>query len=192
MSELTRILEQIQQGNQAAAEALLPAVYDELRQLAARKMANEKPGHTLDATGLVHEAYLRLIKPSSKTGFENRPQWDGRSHFFAAAAEAMRRILIENARRKQRVKHGGELNRIELGDPVAPQSDEKLLALDEALDGLAEEDPIAARVVELRYFAGLGHEDIAEAVGISVHIARNKWAYARAWLSEAMKDPNSA
>lgn len=192
MSELTQILEQIQQGNQAAAEALLPAVYDELRQLAARKMANERLGQTLDATGLVHEAYLRLIKPSSKTSVENRPQWDGRSHFFAAAAEAMRRILIENARRKQRVKHGGELTRIQLGDPVAPQSDEKLLALDEALGRLAEEDPIAARVVELRFFAGLGHQAIAETVGITVHMARNKWAYAQAWLSESIKDQDSA
>jgi RNA polymerase sigma factor (TIGR02999 family) len=191
MSELTRILEQIQQGNQAASEALLPAVYDELRQLAARKMVNERPGHTLDATGLVHEAYLRLVIPSSKTSAENRPQWQGRAHFFSAAAEAMRRILIENARRKQRVKHGGELARIELRDPVAPQSDEKLLALDEALDALAEEDPIAARVVELRFFTGLGYQQIAETVGITVHSTRNKWAYARAWLSEAMKDQGS-
>lgn len=182
MPDVTRILEQIDRGDTAAAEKLLPLVYDELRQLAAAKMAREKPGHTLQATALVHEAYVRLVRNP-----EERENGEGRGHFFAAAAEAMRRILVESARRKQRIKHGGERNRVELADPVAPAPDERLLALDEALTQLAIDDPQAAQVVELRRFAGLNHEEIAAALGVTVYQARQKWTYARAWLRDAMK-----
>ena len=178
MSEVTRILSDLVQGEAHAAEQLLPLVYDELRRLAAAQMTREKPGQTLDATALVHEAYVRLVGADQ--------HWDGRGHFFAAAAEAMRRILVEAARRKGRHKHGGTLRRVELPDPPANIPDENLLALDEALTRLAVEDPIAAKVVELRHFAGLGHEAIAEAIGVTVYLARQKWAYARAWLKDAL------
>src|SRR5947209_8520489 len=155
MSDVTRILNAIEQGDPHAAERLLPLVYRELRRLAARKLAQERPGQTLDATALVHEAYLRLAGGGDG--------WAGRGHFFAAAAEAMRRILIERARRKRRHKHGGQLRRVELPDlPADPESD-RLLALDDALTRLAAEDVLAAKVVELRHFAGLGHEAIADA-----------------------------
>lgn len=182
MSEVTRILNAIEQGDPQAAAQLLPLVYDELRQLAAQKLAQEKPGQTLQATALVHEAYVRLVDA------DQAQHWNSRGHFFAAAAEAMRRILVEAARRKHRVKHGGALRRIELNGAAAVASPpgNDVLALDEALTRLAGEDPLAARVVELRYFAGLGHDDIAAALGITVYLARQKWTYARAWLRNAL------
>jgi RNA polymerase sigma factor (TIGR02999 family) len=182
MSDLTRILADIERGDPHAAERLLPLVYDELRRLAAQRLAQERPGQTLQATALVHEAYLRLIG-----GDPGRP-WDGRGHFFAAAAEAMRRILVENARHKGRHKRGGGRRRVALEDHPAPGPDDDLLALDEALGRLADEDPLAARVVELRQFAGLGHEGVAAALGITVYLARQKWSYARAWLRDALEN----
>ena len=167
-------------GGPQAAERLIPLVYDELRRLAARSLSREKPGQTLQATALVHEIYLRMA--------ESEPDrfWDGRNHFFAAAAEAMRRILVENARSKGRQKRGGSLIRVELVDQAGPVSNDELLALDDALIRLEREDPVACRVVELRQFAGLGHEEVASVVGISVYLARQKWAYARAWLREEL------
>jgi RNA polymerase sigma factor (TIGR02999 family) len=180
MTELTHILSAMEQGDPQAAERLLPLVYDELRRLAARKLAKEKPGQTLQATALVHEAYLRLI------GGDLEHRWDGRGHFFAAAAEAMRRILVDNARSKARQKRGGGLRRVDLPDQAADSWDDDLLALDDALSRLAAEDPLAARVVELRQFAGLGHEEVAADLGITVYLARQKWAYARAWLRDAL------
>jgi RNA polymerase sigma factor (TIGR02999 family) len=178
MSEVTRILGQIQQGDPQAAEQLLPLVYDELRKLAAQKMAQEKAGLTLQATDLVHEAYLRLVD-TDKT-----PHWDSRRHFFAAAAEAMRRILIESARRKRTEKHGGGRERIELDDveAVANSRSIDLLALDEALTKLAAEDPAKAQLVSLRYFAGLSVQEAADALGISRATADRYWSYARTWL----------
>src|SRR6516225_2558487 len=187
MSDVTEILSAIDAGDGRAAAQLLPLVYDELRRLAAAQMAREKPGQTLDATGLVHEAWLRLAPDGSdKPG--GSPRFANRGHFFAAAAEAMRRILVENARRKKRQKRGGGLQRNELTDVLAPCADDRLLALDEELARLAGEDPLAARVVELRHFAGLGHEQIAAALGITVYLARQKWNYARAWLTDALGD----
>ena len=196
MSEVTRLLSAIDRGEPLAAEALLPLVYNELRQLAAAKMAQEKPGHTLEATALVHEAYLRLVKPSANGGREgpgtshsfplSPASFDSRGHFFAAAATAMRRILIENARRKGRIKHGGELDRVALADLPQPNGDNQLLALDEALTALALEDSQAAQVVELHHFAGLSHELVAQSLGITVYQARQKWTYARAWLLNAI------
>jgi RNA polymerase sigma factor (TIGR02999 family) len=177
MSEVTRILSAIDQGDPHAAEQLLPLVYDELRKLAAQRLVQEKPGQTLQATALVHEAYLRLVGDQ---------HFDNRGHFFAAAAEAMRRILVDSARHKGRRKRGGGWQRIELADHAAPTADEDLLALDDALARLAAEDVVAARVVELRYFAGLGHEQIAAALNITVYLARQKWTYARAWLRDAL------
>jgi RNA polymerase sigma factor (TIGR02999 family) len=181
MNEVTRILNAIDQGDAQASEQLLPLVYEELRQLAAAKMAREAPDHTLQPTALVHEAYLRLV------GHHDKP-WDSRGHFFAAAAEAMRRILVENARRKKRLRHGGGRQRVELQDQAVaePAADEDLLALDEVLTRLAEEDALAARVVELRHFAGLGHEQVAATLGLTVYQARQKWTYARAWLRDAL------
>jgi RNA polymerase sigma factor (TIGR02999 family) len=181
MSEVTRILEQIQQGDTQAAEKFLPLVYDELRQLAARKLAHEKPGQTLQATALVHEAYLRLV------GGEKEQQWDSRKHFFAAAAEAMRRILIDQARRKQSAKRGGALQRVPLDQGaslVAPEGApaEDLLALDEALRQFEGEDPVKARLVKLRFFAGVSLEDAAEMLGVSPATAKRYWVYARSWL----------
>jgi RNA polymerase sigma factor (TIGR02999 family) len=180
VSEVTHILSAIEQGDPHAAEQLLPLVYDELRQLAAQKLAQEKPGQTLQATALVHEAYMRLVD------MEQAQQWNSRGHFFAAAAEAMRRILVEAARRKHRLKHGGALQRIELTEAAALPPADDILTLDEALTRLAVEDPVAARVVELRHFAGLGHNDIADVLGISIYQARQKWTYARAWLRNAL------
>ena len=182
MNDVTQLLNAASRGDGQAANQLLPLVYEELRRLAALKLAMEKPGQTLEATALVHEAYVRLVD------VEQAADWDGRGHFFAAAAEAMRRILVEQARRKKAQKRGGELKRAEFMDAPAPAEDDRLLALDEALTKLAEEDSLAARVVELRHFAGLGHEQIATTLGITVYQARQKWAYARAWLS-AMLDP---
>jgi RNA polymerase sigma factor (TIGR02999 family) len=184
VSEVTHILARIEQGDRHAAEQLLPLVYDELRKLAAQRLASEKPGQTLQATALVHEAYLRLVGGQC---------FDGRAHFFAAAAEAMRRILVDAARRKQRHKHGGDRRRVELPDvPADPDvADEQLLALDEALTRLATEDPIAARVVELRHFAGLSIEETATTLGISRTAAYRHWTYARAWLRDAVSETES-
>lgn len=179
MSDVTRILSAIDRGDASAAE-LLPLVYEELRRLAALRLAQEKPGHTLEPTALVHEAYLRLVGATGEKQFANR------SHFFAAAAEAMRRILVESARRKKRLRHGGGKQRVALPDQEAPTPDEDVLALDQALTGLAEEDPLAARTVELRHFGGMGHEQIAEVLGVTVYQARQKWTYARAWLRQAL------
>ena len=180
MDDITCLLNAAEQGDTAAASQLLPLVYDELRRLAAQRLAHEKPGQTLQATALVHEAYLRLVR------VEQAPHWNGRGHFFAAAAEAMRRILVEQARARKRQKRGGDLARVELVDAPAPVADDRLLALDEALSKLAEEDALAAKVVELRHFAGLGHEDIAASLRITIYQARQKWTYARAWLSHAL------
>jgi RNA polymerase sigma factor (TIGR02999 family) len=180
MSDVTQLLNAIEQGDPGAAGQLMPLVYDELRRLARQKLARETPGQTLDATALVHEAYLRLVRPAGGQQFDNR------GHFFAAAAEAMRRILIENARRKRRVKHGGKLRRVEAVDLPAPEPQDDLLALDEALTRLAAEDAVAARVVELRHFAGLGHQDVALTLGLTVYQARQKWTFARAWLRDAL------
>jgi RNA polymerase sigma factor (TIGR02999 family) len=178
MSDVTRILGAIEQGDPHAAEQLLPLVYEELRQLAEQKLAQEKPGQTLQATALVHEAYLRLVDT------EKAQQWDSRGHFFAAAAEAMRRILVENARRKHRLKRGAGCKRLDLdsADLVSLTAPDELLILDEALDKLAVEDPTAARLVQLRYFAGLSIEEAAAAIGLSRSTAYDHWTYARAWL----------
>ncbi len=178
MTDVTRILLDIQQGDPKAAEQLLPLVYDELRKLAARRLAHEKPGQTLQATALVHEAYLRLVDSGPAR------TWDGRGHFFAAAAEAMRRILVENARRKQTRKHGGDQRRadLDLDALVAPEPEMDLLALDAALDRLAQRDPQKARLVELRYFAGLTGDQAAAVLGICPSTADRQWTYTRAWL----------
>ena len=184
MSDVTRILSQIQGGDPHAAEQLLPLVYAELRELAAAKLRQEKPGQTLQATALVHEAYLRLVDA------EKARNWDSRGHFFAAAAEAMRRILVDNARRKASLKRGGDLDRIDLPE-IAHLSQEKrinLLALDEALTGLEQKHPDNARIIKLRFFAGLSLEDAAQAMGISRATAQRKWAYARAWLYGQLHD----
>ena len=184
MSDVTRILSAAGAGDPRAAAQLLPLVYDELRKLAACRMAREAPGHTLDATALVHEAYLRLV------GTDAGKSWDGRGHFFAAAAEAMRRILVENARRRGRQKRGGELRRVDLDavDPAGTEPDDRLLALDEALEQLAREDGRAAELVKLRVFAGLSVGDAAEALGIARTTAYEEWAYARAWLRCAVEE----
>jgi len=190
MSDVTLILKQVGQGDANAADELLPLVYAELRGLAARKLANERPGQTLDATGLVHEAYLRLV-PGNPTSLSRQRPWDGRRHFFAAAAEAMRRILIENARRKARIKHGGGKNRLDL-DEACTLADETpavdLLALDEALSRLAAESPDKAEVVKLRFFAGLTMPEIAESLGVSLATAERHWIYARTWLYAELAD----
>jgi RNA polymerase sigma factor (TIGR02999 family) len=178
MNEVTCILSAIAQGDPHAANQLLPLVYDELRKLAAQKLAQEKPGQTLQATALVHEAYLRLVDG------DNDQPWNSRGHFYAAAAEAMRRILVESARRKARSKHGGGLARRALDevDPAAPEASDDLLALDEALGQLATRDPIKAKLVELRSFAGLTLDEAARVLGISPSTADRHWAYARDWL----------
>jgi RNA polymerase sigma factor (TIGR02999 family) len=181
MTEVTRILSAIEQGDPQAAEQLLPLVYDELRRLAAQKLAQEKPGQTLQATALVHEAYLRLV------GHDNHRSWKDRGHFFAAAAQGMRRILVENARRKRSKKRGDGLQRQSLDVIAAPEIDEELVALDEALQKLAEAEPIKARLVELRYFAGLTGEQAAQVLGISPATADRYWAYARAWLRNEVR-----
>ncbi len=184
MSDVTSILNAIESGDAHAATQLLPLVYDELRRLAARKLAQEKPGQTLDATALVHEAYLRLVGDGAERS------WDNRGHFFIAAAEAMRRILVENARRKMRRKHGGGRRRLDLDaldPPDLAEDDERILAVDEALQRLAEEEPQVAEVVRLRWFAGLTIEQTADALSISVRTANRHWAYARAWLFQQLK-----
>jgi RNA polymerase sigma factor (TIGR02999 family) len=177
MGDVTAILLAIEGGDRMATEKLLPAVYDELRKLAALRMAQERPGQTLDATALVHEAYLRLVK------VPQAGQWDGRGHFFAAAAEAMRRILVENARRKKRLKHGGDRQRV-ADDDVAQKdvNEDQVLALDEALTRLAAEDRLAAQIVEMHHFCGASHEIVAESLGLTVYRVRQKWTFAKAWL----------
>jgi RNA polymerase sigma factor (TIGR02999 family) len=182
LSEVTRILSAIEQGDPTAAAQLLPLVYDELRHLAAQKLAHERPGQTLDATALVHEAFLRLVN------VEEAPRWNSRGHFFAAAAEAMRRILVENARRRHSQKRGGGQIRQSLDhvQVFAPQPADDLLALNEALDRLAARDPVKADLVKLRYFAGMTIEEAAEALGISPATAKRYWTYARAWLFHAI------
>jgi RNA polymerase sigma factor (TIGR02999 family) len=181
VSDVTHILNAIEQGDLKAAAELLPLVYDELRKLAAARLAEEKPGQTLQATALVHEAYLRLVG----TGADRN--WNGRSHFFAAAAEAMRRILVDVARRKLAGKRGANPQRHPLDGLSAPEANEELLALDEALRKLAEVDPQKARLVELRYFAGLTGEQAAEVLGISPTTADRHWVYARAWLQAEVR-----
>jgi RNA polymerase sigma factor (TIGR02999 family) len=182
MSEVTRILSAIADGDPHAAGKLLPLVYDELRRLAAQKLAHETPGQTLQATALVHEAYLRLV------GSADERRWNDCGHFFAAAAEAMRHILVDNARRKRRDKHGGGRRRVPLdvAAPAPPAEGEDLLALDEALTRLAADDPEAAAVVKLRYFAGLSVEEAAQSLGMSRATAYRHWTYARAWLLEEL------
>lgn len=183
MNDVTQILSQIQQGDTHAAEELLLLVYAELRRLAAQKLAREKPGQTLDATGLVHEAYLRLFNGNGQ-GDGKRQHWDHRGHFFAAAAEAMRRILIENARRKKRLKHGGDRQRVDLLDEdlAIHDSPDELLTLDAALTNLSLEDSTAAELVKLRVFTGLSIEQAGEVLGFSRATAYRHWNYARAWL----------
>jgi len=180
MSDVTRILSAIEEGDPTAAEKLLPLVYGELRKLAAERMAQEKPGQTLQATALVHEAYVRLVDTAKVQ------HWNSRGHFFAAAAEAMRRILIGNARRKHALKRGGQaqrvdINTIELADQL---DDEKLLAMDDALVRLTAKDPVKADLIKLRYFAGLSNQEAASMLGISTATAERYWAYARAWLQQ--------
>jgi RNA polymerase sigma factor (TIGR02999 family) len=179
MSEVTRVLSAIEHGDARAAEQLLPLIYDELRKLAAQKLAEEQPGQTLEATALVHEAYLRLVGVGSEG-----PRWDNRRHFFAAAAEAMRRILVDNARRKQALKHGGGRGReqIDADALAAPEPNLDLLALDAALNRLATHDPLKAKLVELRYFAGLTGDQAAEILGLSPTSADRQWVFTRAWL----------
>ncbi len=178
MHDVTQILSQIESGDPSAAEQLLPLVYDELRRLAAARLAQEKPGQTLQATALVHDAYIRLVD------VDKAQHWDSRRHFFAAAAEAMRRILVEQARRKLRIKHGGEQHRVDLDHPdlVANLPPDELLLMNDAIDSLAAHDPIAAELVKLRYFAGLTIEEAAESIGESRTTAYRHWTYARAWL----------
>ncbi len=186
MSDITLILNAVQQGDDKAAAELLPLVYDELRRLAAWHLANERPGQTLQATALVHEAYLRLV------GDEDA-RWQGRRHFFGAAAAAMRRILVENARRKKRLKHGGQLERIDFADIdiASPLPDDELLAMDEALDRLAAFDPRAAELVNLCFFVGLTHEQAAKELGVSLSTVERTWTFARAWLfQEIQKERN--
>jgi RNA polymerase sigma factor (TIGR02999 family) len=178
MNEVTRILEAIDQGEPHASEQLLPLVYDELRKLAVRRLADENPGQTLQATALVHEAYLRLVD------VETAQRWNSRGHFFSAAAEAMRRILVENARRKKALRRGGDRNRLDLDEPEAPRLSEDVLALDEALEKLARKDAAKAELVKLRYFAGLTMEESARTLGISPATANRWWNYARAWLHQ--------
>src|SRR5262245_41172982 len=184
MSDVTRLLDAAHRGDKQAAADLLPLVYTELRRLAAAKLSHERPGQTLDATALVHEAYLRLVGDQA---------FDGRGHFLAAAAEAMRRILIDNARRKLTEKHGGDRRRIDLEDaePIAPSRAADLIALDEALTRFAAEDPQKAQLVTLRYFAGLSLPDAAASLGISRSTADRHWAYARAWLYCELGDSES-
>jgi len=193
MTEITRILAAAERGDPHAAELLLPLIYEELRKLARQKMASEAPGQTMQATALVHEAYLRRVaspgpaSPGRKSG-DSEPHWNSRGHFFAAAAEAMRRILIDQARKKRRPKHGGDRQRLEL-DKLVLSTDtraEELLALDNALAALAQREPIKAELVKLRYFAGLSFEESAACLGMSPARAKRQWAVARAWLYAAL------
>jgi RNA polymerase sigma factor (TIGR02999 family) len=182
MSEATRILDRVQKGDPQAGEELLPLVYEELRKLAAARLAEEPSGQTLQPTALVHEAWLRLVG-------DGEHGWNGRGHFFGAAAEAMRRILVENARRKQRVKHGGGQRRVELNDLDLAHTtgDEQLLAVDEALERFAALDPVGAKLVKLRFFVGLSNVEASDLLGLPERTAKRSWAYARAWLHEELK-----
>jgi RNA polymerase sigma factor (TIGR02999 family) len=187
MSEVTRILSAIEQGDPHAAEQLLPLVYDELRKLAATKLALERPGQTLQATALVHEAYVRLV------GADPKQSWDNRGHFFAAAAHAMRRILLNRARAKRRLKRGGRWKRLDL-DQIAialNTEDEQLIALDDALAQLAVEDPGAAQLVHLRFYAGLTLKEAADSLGLALRTAERQWAYARAWLYARLRQDDT-
>ena len=193
MADVTKLLEAIEKGEPQAAEALLPLVYDELRKLARQKLRHEQPGQTLEATALVHEAYLRLVgREEAGDRSQGSENWDGRGHFFAAAAEAMRRILVESARRKRRLKRGGDVQREPVDEQAiaAPQIDADLVELDVALDKLAAKDHRKAELVKLRYFAGLTIEQAAEALGISTTTADRDWTYARAWLFREMSKGN--
>jgi RNA polymerase sigma factor (TIGR02999 family) len=183
MSDFTRILDRAQGGDPKAANELLPLVYEELRKLAVHRMACEAPGQTLQPTALVHEAWLRLVGSADQA-------WNSRGHFFAAAAEAMRRILVDNARRKGRRKHGGELQRLDFSDlDVAfVESDDAVLAVNEALDKLTGHDPVGAELIKLRFFAGLSNAEAAKALGLAERTAKRNWAYARAWLHEELKN----
>jgi RNA polymerase sigma factor (TIGR02999 family) len=187
MDEVTQILSAIEQGDPHAAHQLLPLVYEELRELAAQKLALEKPGQTLQATALVHEAYLRLI--GNQPAAQARENWDGRSHFFAAAAEAMRRILVDRAREKGREKRGGKLKKVDIDaiDLATTVTPDQLLAVDEALAKLAVNDADAAKIVELRYFAGMTIDEAGKALGISTATAYRHWNYARAWLHSELQ-----
>jgi RNA polymerase sigma factor (TIGR02999 family) len=188
MGDVTRILADIGQGDPRAAENLLPLVYEELRKLAAQKMAQENPGQTLQATALVHEAYVRLVD------CENAQDWDSRGHFFAAAAEAIRRILVENARKKGRVRHGGGRRRVDLEQALslAEESGDALLSLNDALTRFEVLEPAKAELVKLRYFAGYSIDEAADLLGISRTTAKRYWAYARAWLLAELYDSDSS
>jgi RNA polymerase sigma factor (TIGR02999 family) len=188
MNDVTRILSAMEQGDPDAAEQLLPLVYEELRKLAAQRLANEKPGQTLQATALVHDAYLRLVD------VDRAQQWNSRGHFFGAAAEAMRRILVERARRKRRIRHGGDLRRVDLVDAeaAAPADDEQILLLDEALTRLAAARPQAVELVKLHFFAGLTLEESAPVLALSPRTTRRLWAFARAWLRRDMERSTEA
>jgi len=185
MNDIFQLLQRIEQGEPQAAEQLLPLVYDELRRLAASKLASENPGHTLQATALVHEAYLRITTPG-----DDGQRFDHRGHFFAAAAEAMRRILVESARRRKRLKRGGDRQRAEFSEDlvVAPEIREDLLALDAALQRFQEVDPVGAKLVQLRYFAGLTMPEIAEILGVSPRTADRLWVYAKTWLQQQIEE----
>lgn len=184
MTDITHILSRMDSGDPVAGEQLLPLVYEELRKLAAARMAKEKPGQTLEATALVHEAYLRLVNEG------DRPAWDSRGHFFAAAAEAMRRILIDRARAKKRPKHGGDRERLELeiNCPANSETPDRLLAIDEALGRLEAQHPESSKLMKLRYFAGMPLKDAAELLDISTATAKRRWAFARAFLYSALAD----
>jgi RNA polymerase sigma factor (TIGR02999 family) len=190
MTDATQILNAIEQGDPHATEQLLPLVYKELRQLAAQKLAREKPGQTLEATALVHEAYVRLVG----SGVEPARQWQSRGHFFIAAAEAMRRILVESSRRKGRHKHGGGIVRadIDLGNIVSPTPDDDLLALDEAMSRLAAAEPMRAQLIQLRFYAGLSNDEAAKVLGISSATANRYWLFARAWLHREVGNRNDS
>jgi RNA polymerase sigma factor (TIGR02999 family) len=190
MTEVTRIMSAIEQGDPHAAEQLLPLVYEELRKLAVQKLAQEKPGQTLQATALVHEAYLRLVANPGRQSGQAEPRWNSRGHFFAAAAEAMRRILVESARRKGRLKHGRQHQRVDLDSgclvSAAPSLD--ILALDDALSRLAETEPAKAELVKLRFFAGLTMPEAAAALDISLATAERYWTFAKSWLYAELAD----
>jgi RNA polymerase sigma factor (TIGR02999 family) len=192
MTEVTRLLSAIEQGSALATHQLLPLVYEELRQLAAQKLGQEAPGQTLQATALVHEAYLRLVTGADGRGAE--PAWDSRRHFFAAAAEAMRRILIDRARNKRRLKRGGDWQRLHLDHIELPASEapEEFLALDDALQRLSGQDPVSAELVKLRFFAGLTLDQAAKALGIARRTADRHWTFARSWLYDELRRGNAA
>jgi RNA polymerase sigma factor (TIGR02999 family) len=187
MSEVTRMLQAVENGDPKAAEELLPIVYEELRQLAQHRMAHEKPGQTLQATALVHEAYLRLVREEDR-------QWHGARHFFFAAAQAMQRILIDRARRRAAEVHGGGLQRVplEMVEVATEVDDATLLLVEEALSKLAQEDPPSAELVQLRFFAGLTNAQAAQALGISERTAKRLWAFARAWLFDELRRPSAS